>query len=82
MHWFYAGRVVDDKSDAISLKKENDMWKEMTGCTGWGWDDMSTTLKKSERALGDGNEDVDEAVHGTTGMFLWLCNSFLKMSSF
>ena len=33
---------------------------------------MSTTLKKSKRVLGDGNEDVDEAVHGATGMFLWL----------
>ena len=33
---------------------------------------VSTTLKKSERALGDDNEDVDETVHGTTGMFLWL----------
>lgn len=50
------------------LKKEYDMWKDKTGCKGWGWDDVSTTFKKSERALGDGNECVDEDVHGTTGV--------------
>ena len=52
------------------LEKEYDMWKEETGCKGWGWDDVSTVFKKSERALGDGNEYVDQEVHGTTGMCL------------
>lgn len=54
------------------LEKEYDMWKEETGCKGWGWDDVSTLFKKSEKALGDGNENVDQEVHGTTGMCL-LC---------
>ena len=54
------------------LKKEYDMWREMTGCKGWGWDDVSTLFKKSEKALGDGIEKVDQEVHGTTGMCL-LC---------
>ena len=50
------------------LKKEYDMWEEKTGCKGWGWDAVSTAFKRSERALGDGKEHVDEDVHGTTGM--------------
>lgn len=52
------------------LKGEYDMWKEKTGCKGWEWNDVSTMFKKSERALGDGNEDVDKDVHGTTGMYI------------
>ena len=59
------------------LEKEYDMWKEETGCKGWGWDDVSTLFKKSEKALGDGNGDVDQEVHGTTGMCL-LC-TYLSM---
>jgi choline dehydrogenase-like flavoprotein len=50
------------------LEKEYDMWKEETGCNGWGWDDVSSLFKKSEKALGDGIEEVDQEVHGTTGM--------------
>lgn len=46
------------------------MWKERTGCKGWGWDDVSTVFKRSEKALGDGIDYVDQEVHGTTGMFL------------
>ena len=49
------------------LEKEYDMWKEKTGCKGWGWDDVSPLFKKSEMALGDGNGNVDPEVHGTTG---------------
>ena len=49
------------------LEKEYDMWKEETGCKGWGWDDVSTLFKLSEKALGDGDGNVDQEVHGTTG---------------
>ena len=52
------------------LKKEYDMWEEETGCKGWGWNYVSTVFKRSERALGDGNEHLDEEVHGTTGVCL------------
>ena len=38
------------------LKKEYDMWREMTGCKGWGWDDVSTLFKKSEKAI----EKIDQ----------------------
>ena len=54
------------------LEKEYDMWKKKTGCKGWGWDDVSTLFKKSEKAFGSSNEKVDQEVHGTTGMCL-LC---------
>ena len=52
------------------LEKEYDMWKEETGCKGWGWDDVSPLFKKSENALGGGDANVDQEVHGTTGNFL------------
>ena len=54
------------------LEKEYDMWKEETGCKGWGWDDVSPLFKKSENALGGGDANVDQEVHGTTGNFLSL----------
>ena len=63
------------------LEKEYDMWKEETGCKGWGWDDMSPLFKKSEKALGDGKGNVDQEVHGTTGMCLFFMYLSTRMSS-
>ena len=54
------------------LEKEYDMWKEETGCKGWGWDDVSPLFKKSENALGGGGENVDQEIHGTTGNAFYL----------